>query len=130
MDENNERRTEKRLHYRWSIWFAEDFSEELSQGRMVDISSRGAAFACHADRSCPYVGQHITTRFSIPRFKADDSFGITGFIRPAHVCRLDNVSTFLRHVAIQFDEPLPLKPGEQENISESDAQKMLGHIAT
>ena len=46
MEKNNERRMEQRLRYHWPIWFAEDFDEELSQGQMVNISSRAAAFTC------------------------------------------------------------------------------------
>jgi len=88
MDETIERRAEQRLNYYWPIWFAEDFNEALSQGQMVDISSGGAAFTCHADNSCPYLGQHITTRFSVPRFGPDDSFDMADFTRSGHISRI------------------------------------------
>lgn len=113
MEEQNERRTEQRLRYYWPIWFAEDPNEVLSQGQMVDVSSRGAAFTCYADNVCPYPGQHITARFSVPRYGPDDSFDMANFTRSAHVCRVDNVNSFLRRIAVQFAEPLPFKPGEQ-----------------
>ena len=126
MDETTERRAEQRLRYYWPIWFAEDFNEALSQGQMVDISSSGAAFTCHADNSCPYLGQHITARFSVPRFGPDDSFDMADFTRSGHISRIDEVNSFLRRVVVYFAEPLPFRPGEQANgESESDAQKVL-----
>ncbi len=129
MDKNNERRSEQRLRYYWPIWFAEDFDEALSQGQMLDISSRAAAFTCHADDTCPYLGQEITARFSVPRFGPDDSFDMANFTRSAHICRVDDVSRFLRRVAVQFAEPLPCKPGEQaDDKTESDTQQKLDPV--
>jgi len=113
MNVDNERRIEKRLRYHWPIWFAEDKSSELAQGQMLDISSRGAAFTCYNDGSCPYAGQEITARFSVPRFGPDDSFDMANFTRCARICHVDDVNRFSRRVAIQFAEPLPFKPGEQ-----------------
>jgi len=113
MDRNNERRREQRLRYHWPVWFAGDFNDILYQGQMVDVSSGGAAFTCHADESCPCIGQDLTARFSVPRFGAEDSFDMANFTRPGHVCRIDNVNDFVRRVAIQFAEPLPFRPGEQ-----------------
>ena len=115
MQENSERRTEQRLHYCWPVWFAEDFNDVLAQGQMVDISSRAAGFTCYADSNCPYSGQHITTRFSVPCYGPDESFDMASFTRSGHICRVDNVNPFLCRVAVQFAEPLPFKPGEQEN---------------
>ncbi len=114
MEQN--RRTEQRLRYYWPVWFAEDFNDTLSQGQMVDISSRGAAFTCHSNDGCPYPGQDITTRFSVPHYGPDDSFDMENFTRSAHVCRVENVNSFLRRIAVQFAEPLPFKPGEQDTV--------------
>ncbi|HEW79776.1 MAG TPA: PilZ domain-containing protein [Phycisphaerales bacterium] len=124
MNENNERRREQRLRYHWPVWFAEDFNETLSQGQMVDVSSGGAAFTCHADESCPYPGQQVTARFSVPCFGPEGSFDMASFTRSGSICRVDNVNRFLRRVAVQFANPLPFKPGEQAD-SESDAQQKL-----
>ena len=129
MEEQNERRTEQRLRYYWPIWFAEDPNEMLAQGQMVDVSSRGAAFTCYADNVCPYPGQHITARFSVPRYGPEDSFDMANFTRSAHVCRVDNINSFLRRIAVQFAEPLPFKPGEQPD-SELDAQQQLDAVMT
>jgi len=121
MTENNDRREEQRLRYQWPIWFAEEYNDELAQGQMVDISSKGAAFTCYAYDSCPYLGQQITARFSVPRFGPDDSFDMANFTRSARICQVDNVNRFLRRIAVQFAEPLPFKPGEQPNTkSQSD----------
>ena len=127
MDINTERRREQRLRYHWPIWFAEDINGTLSQGQMVDISSRSAAFTCYADESCPCAGQDITARFSVPRLGPDDSFDMENFTRGGHICRVDEVDRFLRRVAIQFAEPLPFKPGEQAG-SESEAQQRLKFV--
>jgi len=118
MDTTSERRTEQRLSYHWPIWFAEDFNGELAQGQMADISSSGAAFTCYANDRCPYPGQHLTARFSVPQYGPDDSFDITDFVRSGHVCRVEGVNSALRRIAIQFTEPLPFRPGEQKSASE------------
>ena len=94
------------------------------QGQMVDISSKAAAFTCYAGDGCPNDGQQITARFSVPRYGSDDSFDMANFTRSGYVYRVDNVSSFLRRVVIQFAEPLPFKPGEQET-NESEAQPTL-----
>ena len=124
MNENSDRRREQRLRYRWPVWFAEDFGETLSQGEMVDISSKAAAFTCYADESCPHAGQNITARFSVPRLGPDDSFDMESFVRSGHISRVDELDRFLRRVAIQFAEPLPFKPGEQAS-SEADTRERL-----
>lgn len=124
MQEYAERRRERRLRYHWPVWFAEDFDEMLSQGQMVDVSSEGAAFTCYADSNCPYAGQHVTARFSIPKFESDDSFGMASFTRGGSVCRIDHVSDYIKRVAIQFAEPLPFRPGEQAD-TELDTRERL-----
>lgn len=124
MNIKNERRREQRLRYHWPVWFAEDFNESLSQGQMVDVSSAGAAFTCQADEHCPYVGQHLTARFSVPRFWPEEAFDMANFTRSGRICRVDDVNQLSRRVAMQFAEPLPFKPGEQAD-SESDAQLRL-----
>ena len=124
MEESTDRRKEQRLRYHWPVWFAEDFDEILSQGQMIDISSEGASFTCYADEAHLYPGQNLTARFSVPRFDADDSFGMASFTRSGCVCRIDQVNDFVRRVAMQFAEPLPFKPGEQTD-SEQETQKKL-----
>jgi hypothetical protein len=124
MEESNERRTEKRLRYYWPIWFAEDVHNTLSQGQMVDISSRAAAFTCHVGDDCPNYGQQITARFSVPRYGSDGSFDMANFTRSGYVYRIDNVNSFMRRVVVQFADPLPFRPGEQES-GKSEAQQAL-----
>lgn len=114
-----DRREENRLRYHWPIWFAEDFNGLLSQGQMVDITSRGAAFSCPANNSCPHPGQVLTTRFSVPKLDGDNSFNMASFTRQSYICRIDDINAYTRRVAIQFTEPLPFKPGLQV---ESQAQ--------
>ncbi len=127
MEDNNERRSEQRLRYYWPIWFTRDFSHTLTQGQMVDISSKAAAFTCHADNDCPYPGQPIVARFSVPRYGPDDSFDMTDFTRQGHVYRVDHVNDFLRRIAVNFAEPLPFKPGEQ--INKKSEENILETVA-
>ncbi len=124
MNETTERRTEQRLRYYWPIWFAENPDSILSQGQMVDISSTGAAFTCYAEEGCPYPGAHITARFSVPHYGADEAFDMANFTRAGHVCRVESVNSFLCRVAVQFAEPLPFKPGEQAN-DQAEAEQNL-----
>ena len=128
MDADNgskgERRIEQRLRYHWPVWFAEDFNEVLVQGQMIDVSSGGAAFTCHADGTCPYPGQQVTARFSVPQLSSEDSFHLANFTRQSKVCRIDNVNSFLRRVAIQFTEPLPFLPGEQAENNLQTQQRL------
>lgn len=124
MDTASERRREQRLRYHWPIWFAEDFDDTLSQGQMVDVSSEGAAFTCHADENCPCTGQKVTARFSVPRFGPEEAFDMAGFTRSGRICRVDEPNRFIRRVAVQFSEALPFKPGEQAD-GESDIQQRL-----
>ena len=113
MENGNERRTEKRLRYCWPIWFGNDFSGVLSQGQMVDVSSRGAAFTCYENDMRPHLGQNITARFSIPQYGPDNPFDMADFVRNGHVCRIESTNSSLCRIAVQFAEPLPFRPGEQ-----------------
>lgn len=113
MADLEERRREKRLRYHWPIWFAEGSDGSLLQGQMVDICSGGAAFNCYAEH-CPYPGQQITTRFSVPQYGKDNSFDLSNYVRTGSICRVDEINPFLRRVAVQFADRLPFKPGEQD----------------
>jgi hypothetical protein len=124
MEASPERRKERRLRYHWPVWFAEDFDQILSQGQMVDVSSVGAAFTCYNDQCCPYPGQDVTARFSVPQFSTDSSFSLASFTRRGRICRVDNISGYIRRVAMQFAEPLPFKPGEQ-TATELDTRERL-----
>jgi len=116
MDKIQEKRREDRLPYEWPVWFGENFTQAMSQGLMVDIASGGIAFTCENNESCPHQGQRLVTRFSIPRFDADDSSGVTSITRAGTVRRLEYVSAAVCRVAIQFDEPLSLKPCELAGV--------------
>ena len=124
MERSSERRAEQRLRYRWPVRFAKNIKEKPLPGQIVDVSSRGMALLCHANKSCPQPDQLVTANFGVPRFDSHDSFDTVLFNRIGRVCRVDDLSNRVRRVAIQFAEPLFFKPGEQ-NISESDAQQRL-----
>lgn len=122
-ESGQERRREKRLSYHWPVWFAEDFTDTLSQGQMVDISSGGAAFTCFADDS-PYQGQYITTRFSVPKYSDDNSFDLENHIRSGFVCRVEHLNSCMRKIAIQFAQSLPFRPGEQSEFKKLQTQSI------
>ena len=119
MENKQERRREKRLRYHWPVWFGDDFGGILTQGQMIDVSSGGAAFTCYND-NCPGPGQHITARFSVPKYDQEDNFDIENFIRNGQVCRVQEISPFIRKIAIQFDQPLPCKPGEESQVEQQE----------
>jgi hypothetical protein len=116
MDNPKEQRRENRLSHQWPVWFSEDFTKNVFQGLMVDVSSGGLAFTCNFDESCPQPGQQLMTRFSVPRFGDENPSAMTSFRRTGRVLRVDIINNHVRRIAIQFDEPLSLKPGEQEAI--------------
>ena len=118
MQENKDRRAEKRLRYHWPVWFAENQDCDLTQGQMIDISSKSAAFNCYSDYGHQYVGQHIISRFSVPRYGPQDAFDMSNFTRTGHICRIDKINPFMHRIAVRFDNPLPFKPSEriEENI--------------
>jgi hypothetical protein len=99
--------------------YAKSVKEPLLQGRMVDLSSQGAAFLCIAGNNCPKEDELLKTCFSVPRFDSDKTFDSTSYRRIGRVCRVDNVNNGLRRIALQFAKPLPFRPGEQ-NISRHD----------
>lgn len=104
MKKTQERRREQRMHYELPVKFAEDLETVVSQGVMVDISSRGMAFICNTDDNCPCQGQKLTTRFSIPRSGGDFSEA-HNLTRTGRVYRIDTISESRRRIAMQFDEP-------------------------
>ena len=117
MDEYSDRRQEQRLDYRWPVWFSENFAESMAQGLMVDISSGGIAFDCPPDGMEPRAEQHLTVRFSIPRFEGDDPTATVSITRTGHVCRIDSAESGAHRVVIEFDTPLALRPCEVTSLN-------------
>ena len=118
-----EKRSDQRLQYRWPVHFSQSPADTPSLGRMVDISSTGAAFICTMPEDCPERGKPVICRFSIPRFDSEISFDAANFKRIARVCRIDKIGD-LRRIAVQFLTPLPLKPDTQP-ISKYDRRYKL-----
>ena len=113
MNRGKKGRKEQRLRYQWTVLFAEDSKQTVSEGLMVDVASGGLAFRCDAGENCPRVGQAIVTHFSIPSSEVYDSSSMMSFTRTGRVLRVETINPFLRHVAVEFDEPLPVKPCEK-----------------
>ncbi|MBN2180725.1 MAG: hypothetical protein JW715_02330 [Sedimentisphaerales bacterium] len=124
MEKANEQRAEQRLNYHWPLQFTNDDKQKAISGQIVDISSQGIAFLCHADEYCPKTGQLLKTNFGVPHFDNSDSFDTVFFNRTGLVHRLDELSSRINRVVVRFKEPLFFKPGEQ-NISIPDAQNRL-----
>ncbi|MHC4434532.1 MAG: PilZ domain-containing protein [Planctomycetota bacterium] len=124
MEKADERRTEQRLRYRWTVRFAAKAGSEPLSGQMFDVSSKGMAFLFHANQSCPQPEDSIKASFGVPHFDSHGSFDTAFFNRVGRVCRVDNLNSRVNRVAVQFAEPLFFKPGEQD-ISEADALQRL-----
>jgi hypothetical protein len=124
MEKADERRTERRLRYRWPVRFARDPRDKPLSGQMFDLSSKGMAMLFHANEECPGPDQSITANFGVPHFDAHGSFDTAFFNRVGRICRVDELTSRVNRVAIQFAEPLFFAPGEQD-ISESEAQRRL-----
>jgi hypothetical protein len=124
MGKAKEQRAEKRLRYRWHARFTFSPKQKPLSGQMVDVSSKGMALLYHNDKNCPGPDQLITTNFGVPHFDAGGSFDTVFFNRTGRVCRIDNLTSKVNRIAIQFAEPLFFKPGEQD-ISDSDAKQRL-----
>ncbi len=116
MDEMKTRRREGRLSYLWPIWFSEDFSQRMSPGLMVDISSGGVAFTFNAEGNHLHEGQSLSVCFSIPRLDDDSPTSTMTITHTGRVCRIEEVfdgfGSFGR-AALQFDEPLALDSAGQ-----------------
>ena len=122
----NERR-ERRLRYQWTVLFSVDSSQPVSEGQMVDVASSGLAFRCDAGDHCPRAGQKILTHFSIPGSEVYDASSMMSSTRTGHVLRVETINPFLRHIGVQFDEPLSVKPSkEAKSESKSQASSMPG----
>ncbi len=116
MEDQNERRREERLGYQWPVWFSEDFTQTMSQGLMVDVASGGIAFICDRSGESLRDGQHLTIRFSIPRFEGDDPTATVSITRNGNIRRIENLKDGSRRVAIQFDVPLAVRPAEVTSL--------------
>jgi hypothetical protein len=118
MDHGNEQRYEKRLSYRWPIWFGEDAAEAVYPALMEDISSGGIAFAHSAGHCRLHEGQQLMVRFSIPRFDEPDSGAtVVGVTRTGRVRWIGLADGGVCRVGLQFDTPLSLKPAEEAALA-------------
>ena len=128
MEVTSERRTERRLYYRWPVRFINRSGKQFIQGQAIDVTSSGMAFLCRSRAEGLQLGQHITTDFGVPRFNSSDSFDTVFFSRSGRVCRVDSLKNQVRRIAIRFIEPLFFRPGEQD-IGEADLQLRLKNKA-
>ena len=86
---------------------------------MIDVSSGGVAFHCNQESQCPRSGQHLTVRFSIPRFEGHDPTATVSVTRTGQVRRVEETERGLRRIAVQFDQPLSVRPAELTSLSSS-----------
>jgi hypothetical protein len=121
-----ERRREQRLKLSGSIWFNPAGADKTLQGQLIDISSSGMAFTCYNKKGAPDCGQQITARFTVPFFTPDGVVQNRKFTRMAEVCRVGNANSYHKRIAVQFAEPLPFKPAEQNQLSDADVTVISG----
>ncbi|MCX5633664.1 MAG: PilZ domain-containing protein [Phycisphaerae bacterium] len=115
-----ERRREQRLKLGGSVWFNSDGDGRTLRGQLVDVSSSGMAFTCYNNRTIPARGQQITARFSVPFFTPDGVIQERKFTRTAKICRISGPGSYLKRIAVQFAEPLPFRPAEQDHLPDAD----------
>ncbi len=124
MERTYERRVEHRLQYKWPVKFSAGNKTRFYNGQIVDLSSKGMAFLCHADQSGFETGQELKTSFGVPFFNLSDLFDTILFERIGHVTRIEKPAGQVHRIAIQFASPLFFKPGEQQ-INEDEARQRL-----
>ncbi len=117
MDMIDERRQEERLDYRWPVWFSEDTDHGMTQGLIVDVSSGGVAFHCGRGSRCPQSGQHLTVRFSVPRFESHDPTATVSVTRRGEVRRVEEAAHGQSRIAVEFDCPIPIRPAELVSLN-------------
>lgn len=115
-----ERRREERLKITGSVYFDTDKKAKTLQGQMIDVSSGGMAFMCLNKTGLAEPGRQITARFSVPFFTPDGIFARRKFTRTGKICRSYPTGSNLRQVAVQFAEPLPFKPVEQSQPTDTN----------
>jgi hypothetical protein len=126
MEKIAEQRSEQRLLYRWPVRFTFPGAdiEESHPAQIFDASSRAMSFLCDSEDQCPGQGQQLTLSFSAPYFNHSSSFDTVLFERKCLVRRVDQIADRVNRVAVDFNEPLFFKPGEQETDL-PDIQKSL-----
>ena len=117
MTDCKHQRAEERLEHKYPVMFSEDFTQDIHQGLMIDISSGGMAFTCSGESACVEKGQQLTVQFSLPRDE-EDGGGLMNLTRTAKVCWVDKDNGPVWKVGVQFDKPLSMKPCEQAGATE------------
>jgi len=117
MDNNAENRQERRLAYRWPVWFSTDVTQALFPGLMEDISSGGIAFSYAAGAGPVQEGQRLTVRFSLPQFGHENPEATIGLTRTGRVRWMTPAEAGTCRVGLQFDTPLSLKPAEEAALA-------------
>ncbi|MFC1677402.1 PilZ domain-containing protein [Planctomycetota bacterium] len=108
-DKNIEKRKEQRLSCDEKMQFSNAITPTSSKGRLIDVSSGGAAFTTELETQLPRIGDSILVRIKLPLpgRDADD------FVRRGYVRQVGNTDDSLHRVAVEFAKPLPYKPVEK-----------------
>ncbi len=117
MDCNTQNRQERRLAYRWPVWFSEDATQAVFLGLMEDVSSGGIAFTCEPDQGHLQQGRRLTVRFSLPQFDSEDPEATVGITRAGCVRWTTPAEAGTCRVGLQFDTPLSLKPADEAALA-------------
>ena len=121
MNNYPERRKETRLYYDWPISFRREFDKDFLQGEIFNVSSTHIAFSCQT-KHCPAGDERIVVRFSVPKYNPDGSFQKEEFECAGSISSVRLPNPFTRIVVIEFESPLPFKPGEQEVNTQINAE--------
>jgi len=105
---------EKKLKYQWPVWFAEEPENSFFQGQMVDVSSEEATFICRCDEIRSQEKGNLVIQLSVPTPEKNGYLKMTTLMRTAQVKQVKELNSYLCRITISFTEPLPFKPGEQD----------------
>lgn len=111
----NEKRSENRLEYNWSVWFAANFEDKLKEGTMHDLTSESASFLCQKSQS-PQKGDKIILNFTIPRLDKECKSEGVSYSRSGIVCRVDDFKEKQNRVVLRFNLPLDMHPAEKTSV--------------
>lgn len=113
MHEASNRRSEDRLTYLWPMWFSEDFSQQMSPGLMLDISTGGITFSYSPTEGRPREGQAVSVSLSVPRLDDDDPASTVTITATGRVSRVETLTDGRAQAAVCFDTPLDIGPVER-----------------
>jgi hypothetical protein len=106
--EQADRRSEPRLRFSWQMYFQQNWGGRVEQGRMLDLSSKGAAFLAPADTDL-WPGKRLSLRITHPMV-SNGLFTVLDVRREGEVIRVEPQPNGRKRVAVRLTVPLDYCP--------------------